>query len=374
MVDLSRRSGAFLGVLAGTALLTQAAWAQGGPVGQSSSNVEAATAYWTPERMRAAKPYDLPRASGTPQLLQPSEGLQLTAKPQSSSSKPPSYNGKVGTVRLHAPLPMKETMGEDVAPQAAGSLGARFTNERVVPMSVLRGTYPWRAIGKLFFTGAGGGSFICSASVLNRRVVVTAGHCVYDGALKKFHSNFLFVPGYDNGLSPFGSFTWRFAATTGSWAAGGGRVPNAADFGLLVVNDKVIGTSLRRIGELTGWLGWKTLALRGNNVSFFGYPANLDSAAVLQRTTAQVFRTVAPNDGEIGSDQLGGSSGGPYVQDFGVASAGQPARELNGNIVVGIQSYSYTAPGVRVSGSSIPNSEFVALWNAACNQGPGNCS
>ena len=27
-------------------------------------------------------------------------------------------------------------------------------NERVVPMSSLRNTYPWKAVGKLFFTGA----------------------------------------------------------------------------------------------------------------------------------------------------------------------------------------------------------------------------
>jgi hypothetical protein len=44
-----------------------------------------------------------------------------------------------------------------------------------VPMSVLRNTYPWRAVGKLFFTGATGGSFVCSASVVRKCVIAAAG-------------------------------------------------------------------------------------------------------------------------------------------------------------------------------------------------------
>jgi V8-like Glu-specific endopeptidase len=375
MRGLSRRSSFLLGALTGVVLLAPAAVAQsGGSVAVSNGNVEASTTYWTPERLRAAQPSDLPTPSGPVQPLVQGEGLPAV-KPQSGPSGLPTFTGKPSTLRLHAPLALAETGAGEVAPQAAGPLGARFTHARVVPLSVLRRIYPWLAIGKLFYTGADGRDYTCSASTLNRRVVVTAGHCVYDGALRRFHGNFLFVPGFDNGASPFGGFTWRFATTTGSWAAGGGRVPNAADFAMLVVNDKVVGGRLRRIGELTGWLGWRTLALVRNHVSFFGYPLNLDRAAIMQRTDAEVFRTVAPNAAEIGSDQTGGSSGGPWIQDFGVAAAGQPARALNGNVIVGIQSYGYRDPGrARVSGSSIPNAEFVAIFNLACNQGPGNCS
>jgi hypothetical protein len=182
------------------------------------------------------------------------------------------------------------------------------------------------------------------------------------------------VPGFHNGTSPYGGFTWRYAVVTGSWAAGGGGVPNAADFGMLVANDVVRSGVPRRIADLTGFLGWKTFATSPNHVNIFGYPCNLDSCQILQETSAQVWRTVSPNNAEAGSDQGGGSSGGPWVQDYGIAAVGQPAREGRGNLVVGIQSYRYTDPSIKVVGTSVLNNEWVTILNMACAQGPGNCS
>ena len=63
--------------------------------------------------------------------------------------------------------------------------------------------YPYRASGKLFFTD-GGSSFVCSASMIKRGVVVTAAHCVAAFGQSRFYSNFQFVPGYRNGNAPFG--------------------------------------------------------------------------------------------------------------------------------------------------------------------------
>ena len=369
---MSKRLGLFvvlLGCASGLAL--PAAAQSGGPLVARNDNATMASNYWTPERMRSAKAIDLPRAAaGTTSTV-----LQAAAGPsESSPAGKPTYTGPALNTKLHDPLSLRTTdTAGDVAPNAVGTSGLRFTNERVVPMGVLRNTYPWKATGKLFFTGANGGNFVCSASVIRQRVVATAGHCVYDTVVNRFHSNFLFVPGYDNGASPYGSFTWSLATTTGSWAAGNGSVPNAADFGMLVVSNKVVGGRLRRIGELTGWLGWKTNALLANNVSAMGYPCNLDACQILQRTSAHVLRARAPNSAEIGSDHRGGASGGPWVQDWGVAASGQPARELNGNIVVGITSYGPVALTPRYLGSSILNAEWVAIWNIACGQ-PGACA
>jgi V8-like Glu-specific endopeptidase len=372
MHTMSRRLCFVFGLLGCASLLAQPAAAQGGgPVAITNDNVAMTTGYWTPERMRNAQPYPLPGASETRVTGTALPGP--TSASRSSPSRRPTYSGPLLDVQLHAPLAASGTAAQGAEPQAAGTSGLRFTTERVVPMAQLRGTYPWRAVGKLFFTGATGGNFVCSASVVRHRVVATAGHCVYDTAVNRFHSNFLFVPGYDNGASPFGSFGWSFAATTGSWVAGSGGVPNAADFGVLVAADKVVGGQSRRIGELTGWLGWKTLALLGNNVSANGYPANLDSGQLLQRTSAHVLRTASPNSAEMGSDQRGGSSGSAWVQDWGVASAGQPGRELGGNVMVGITSYGPVALTPRYQGSSILNNEWVAIWNLACGQ-PRACS
>ena len=358
------------------ALPLPAAAQSNGPLAITNDNAQRSTGYWTAERLRGAKPYPLPGAAET--RATSTDLPAATGGPSASSpSAWPTYTGAPLNVQLHAPLARADAAAPAAAPQAgpqaAGTAGLRFTTERVVPMASLRNTYPWVAVGKLFFTGALGGNFVCSASVINRRVLATAGHCVYDTAVNRFHGNFLFVPGYDNGASPFGSFTWSFAATTGSWAAGTGGVPNAADFGVIVAADKVVGGVPRRIGELTGFLGWKTLALLGNNVSANGYPVNLDSGLRLQRTSAHVLRGAAPNSAEMGSDQRGGSSGSAWVQDWGVASAGQPGRELGGNIMVGITSYGPVALTPRYQGSSILNGEWVQILNLACAQ-PRACS
>lgn len=370
---MSRFPWLVMGLLGCASILAQPVAAQsGGPVSIANDNVTMSSGYWTPERMRGAQPYPLPGASET--RVTGTAGPSAAGASQSSPSRAPSYNGPLLDVQLHAPVAKATgTADQAVAPEAAGTAGLRFTTERVVPMAQLRGTYPWRAVGKLFFTGAQGGNFVCSASVVRHRVVATAGHCVYDTAVNRFHTNFLFVPGYDNGASPFGSFGWSFAATTASWVAGNGSVPNAADFGVIVAADKVVGGVPRRIGELTGWLGWKTLSLVGNNVSANGYPVNLDSGLRLQRTSAHVLRTAVPNSAEMGSDQRGGSSGSAWVQDWGLASVGQPARELGGNVMVGITSYGPVALTPRYQGSSILNNEWVAIWNLACGQ-PRACS
>jgi V8-like Glu-specific endopeptidase len=354
-----------------SAMVLPAAAQSNGPIGIANDDAQKSASYWTPERLRDAKPYPLPGAADTR-----ATSADLSAAPARSASSPsgrPTYTGAPLNVQLHAPLARADTANQQAAPQAAGTAGLRFTTERVVPMASLRNTYPWVAVGKLFFTGALGGNFVCSASVINRRVLATAGHCVYDSAVNRFHSNFLFVPGYDNGASPFGSFTWSYAATTGSWAAGTGGVPNAADFGVIVAADKVVGGVPRRIGELTGFLGWKTLALLGNNVSANGYPVNLDSGLRLQRTSAHVLRSAVPNSAEMGSDQRGGSSGSAWVQDWGVASIGQPGRELGGNVMVGITSYGPVALTPRYQGSSILNNEWMQILNLACAQ-PRACS
>jgi hypothetical protein len=361
-----------LGLLGCVSALALPAAAQGdGPlVVRNDTAAAAAGNFWTPARLRSAKPLDLPRGGGgaTTAAIRMAGGTS-----ESSAAGLPTYKGPPLDVRLTEALSVLEAAEGGVAPAAVGTSALRFTNERVVPMSVLRNTYPWKAVGKLFFTGATGGSFVCSASVVRNRVIATAGHCVYDTVVNRFHSNFFFVPGFDNGASPYGGFSWSLASTTGSWAAGNGSVPNAADFGVIVAANKVVSAQVRRIGDLTGWLGWKTNALVGNNISAMGYPCNLDSCQILQRTSAHVLRTRAPNSAEIGSDHRGGASGGPWAQDFGVAAAGQPARELNGNILVGITSYGPISLTERYLGSSILNAEWVAIWNIACGQ-PGACA
>jgi V8-like Glu-specific endopeptidase len=307
---------------------------------------------------------DLPRVSvqGTTIGAAPAHaGLAASGSPRAPVSD------EASSVTLHRQVPLTSAT-DSVGPSAVNPSGQRFTNARVVPMSVLRNTYPWQAVGKLFFRTDSGANSVCSAAIVQRRVVATAGHCVYNPNTRKFYSNFLFVPGHDNGASPCGGYNWEYAAVTGSWSSSN-ALPNRADFAVIVPSNKSC-RGQDRIGLSLGWLGWLTNALRKNHVTILGYPCNLDSCQILQQTNAQVTRAAEPNSAEAGSFHEGGASGGPWVQDWGVTASGQPANSLQ---VVGITSYQPVDTSLNYLGSSVLNNEWIQIYNLACARA-GACS
>ena len=336
----------------------------------------AVRAYWTPERMRNARSLDLPQTSTTPVPLAdlspdlPAAAVTTVAgagKPPSLAVKPDLEN------RLFEPDPTAEA-GVDsgaVEPQNAGSRGAHFSSSRVFPDGATT-AYPYRTVGKIFFTKPGEGDFICSGAVQRPRVVTTAGHCVHsgNGNPNAYYTNFVFIPSYRAGIAPYGSWTPVFVITTATWINGGGAVPNGADYALFQMAD----LNGRRIGDVTGYLGYATGKLRPNHAHLLGYPGNLDSGERMHQVTAQSF--AADTNGAViyGSDMRGGSSGGPWVQNFGVPSAGQTGGvNAQLNTIIGVTSYGPTAVGPFYQGSSTMDSRFVTMLNTVCGRRTGNC-
>ena len=342
---------------------------------QRSTEAQAAEtlAYWTPERLANAQPM-LPLADP--------RAVAVEATPQGGGTsvslpgkRPATAVGADAAVRLYDPAQVR-TQAEDggVETQAVGSLGAFYTSARVNQPG-LETIYPNRTVGKLFFTGNTGGNFVCSASVIRHRIVLTAGHCVHrgSGGTAGFHRNFLFVPALRDGSAPLFTWTPRLVGTTSQWATSNGAVPNAADFGMLEMNDR--GTT--RIGVLTGFLGFRTSSLLRNHTTKLGYPCNIDSCQKMQQVTSQSFRATSPNNVEYGSNARGGSSGGPWVQNFGIQGTGGVPSSAGLNQVVGVTSYGYVSTSPQVQGSSIPDTRaggFVALYNTICAARTGNCS
>src|SRR4051812_39248741 len=153
-----------LALLGAAALIALGAGAAQAQLVSKAKSASATAAYWTPERLRSAKPLPDPIAQGSPRDRAASKAP--AGKRQSSPSG--AGGGEGGNVTV---APSIQPKSEGASTNAAGSLGATFTNEREFPTATLRKNYPWRTVGKLFFTGAGGGNFLCSASVISRRVV-----------------------------------------------------------------------------------------------------------------------------------------------------------------------------------------------------------
>lgn len=250
-------------------------------------------------------------------------------------------------------------------PMAVGTQGLQFTSSQVFP-SQADTTYPTRATGKLWFEKVpGSGSWwVCSASMVKPGIVATAGHCVSSGS-GSWYGSFHFVPGYRNGVAPYGVWSsWASATTTSEWFYGGGGVPNCGDYSLIVFNKNSSGY---RIGDYTGWLGWQYPSLIGRHITALGYPNNLDSGAINHRVDAQTT-SGSNNTGLWGSDMTGGSSGGAIVLNFRKAyTSSSPLPLDNGdNRLVSVVSYGPVATDPKYQGGSVFDSRFPTMLNNMC--------
>lgn len=338
------------------------------PQVQATADTDLAVrAYWTPERLRGARNLDL-RVTG------------LLPHGRNVSPKGPrvTVHGGLPTVAFDesesVTLP---NMHADASPQArpnlVGGSGAPFTTNRLYPVKDVYKSFPYATVGHLFFSTPSG-NFQCSASVVRASVIATAGHCVADGS-GHYYNNWMFIPAQNGSAEPYGAWTWSNADTTSAWWTGGGSVPNEQDDALIILAPKTYHGAVHRIGDITGYLGYEFNAPLPTAMSQLGYPCNLDSCSDPVATYTQPLQGPT-NNYVFGSASFGGASGGPEIQDFGVAPSGVPAETLGGNILISSLSFLYTATGYDEDGASIlyapgQNGEwtFGDLINWACSAG-----
>jgi hypothetical protein len=224
---------------------------------------ERVKAYWTPARMRAAKPAD--------------------TGPVSASDAAPAHGTSTKIADMAAKKPPQQ-------PTASASVTS--------------------TTGKVFFS-MDGGNWVCSGAATssgNRSVVTTAGHCVKDGA-GSWATNWAFVPAYNNGARPYGTWTARNLVTTNAWAT---QTDINYDGGFAVMN----ALNGRYLTDVVGGQGIAFNQPRGLYYNAYGYPA----AAPFNGQTLQSCAGYAQNDiyggtqsQRIPCNMTGGSSGGPWL-------------------------------------------------------------
>ncbi len=127
--------------------------------------------------------------------------------------------------------------------------------------------YPQSAMVKLLFSGRSG-DYSCSGTLIDRNLVITAGHCIYDFDNQEMFSNFVIIPAYDYHAAnsePFG----RSGATRALWWQDYSQYrDNSYDIGLIKLRTP--------LGDSTGWLGYGHNAdcnfLINNTFHNFSYP------------------------------------------------------------------------------------------------------
>ncbi|MQA85533.1 MAG: peptidase [Streptosporangiales bacterium] len=245
--------------------------------------------YWTPERMESAIPLDRLVGKGQQRVQEVERGAPRLI--------PPEVSGLVDGL---------------LDPQASGD---PWTGDGAVSQTA----------GRVFFT-TGGQDASCSGNSVNSAngdVVVTAGHCVkYEG---EWSTNWAFVPGYDQGERPHGTWAARELLTTEQWNS---NEDINHDVGMAVVEE--------RDGQsLTQAVGGQGIAFnqdRGQQMYSFGYPAAspYDGESLIY-CSGEVRNdpTGLSNDQGMTCDMTGGSSGGPWFINFDEATGEGVQNSVN---------------------------------------------
>ena len=256
--------------------------------------------------------------------------------------------------------------------------------------------YPWSPTGKLFMK-FGNDTFVCTASVIRKGLLVTAAHCVHnfgegDGG---FADSIMFQPARYESSIPFGTWTGKqwwipkvYFDGTDHCSTEAPGVVCENDVAVLVVEENDAGEF---IGDVTGIYDFKDgdygypifLGEKATEFTQLGYPSKNFDGDKMVRTDSLGYQD-DPNNVVIGSNQTGGSSGGPWLQNFGTETidfTGTPPNDADPNQVTGTTSWGFIADTFKVQGASrfAKNTTFTVesniqtLVDAACAANPGFC-
>lgn len=262
----------------------------------SASAAREALRFWTPARMQAAQPLDAaPRRGG---------GL-------ARGSAAPAAEGEVRG-------PAAEVAARTEFAQVA---------DPTAPDS--------RQNGVIFIVLPGGLGFgRCSGTSVNSAngsVVITAGHCVNEGGPGHWYNHdWVFVPGYHDGVRPFGVFVAKWLGATAPWVHGGSE---NADVGAAVVSRNERGQTL---GEAVGGYDIAFGLSPDQTFDVHGYPVEAPFDGATQRICAGTpflghdiasFLWPGPLNLALSCDVTGGASGGGWT--------------IHGNVLNGVTNYGY---------------------------------
>ncbi|MEM8992135.1 MAG: hypothetical protein AAGD08_17180 [Pseudomonadota bacterium] len=209
------------------------------------------------------------------------------------------------------------------------SYPAPYTVSQVPPQDRIR--FPYAPMGKLFMHYPGGRNFVGSAAVIAPDVILTAGHCVF-GRRDGWAESFTFVPGYDDGEAPFGTWVGDDASVLFEWHESENF---EYDVGVVRLRPDDDG---RQVGDVCGQLGVVFHLDPLQHWHACGYPsgAPYDGSELFDTRASYAYDSdpAAPfSPIGIGCNMTPGCSGGPWIHRFDFREA------ADANLINGVNSF-----------------------------------
>jgi len=306
-------------------------------------------------------------------------------------------SGPMQATRAHPGRPVRAMIDEaDLRPAAP----SRRPAVQELPAPALAGTpyqasvtrlfpgpiyAPYRAVGLLVFTASDGRDYWCHAALIERAILLTAGHCVFqggNGSDQGFNTTGYFYPGYsaaEVGSRRFGRCRVTLWATTEGWYRHG-ILNRGEDIGLALC-DRVEGARWTYVnnwlpGERLGYLGFCYSGCRQGyqllTQPFYEPGASGGGEMHLSRHLAIAGQPVPGAAGAVGRDLVFGSLSGPGGGGAPQLAATGLPEDGGQAVVVAVTSWALAgAEGGGIRGASAlsgvaDGADFAALYNAMC--------
>jgi hypothetical protein len=187
---------------------------------------------------------------------------------------------------------------------------------------------PFNMVGRVFMK-IGKFDGFCSGAAVNsesRRLVLTAGHCLYNLLpLHRFPTlarRFAFVPGYTDGKAPFGIFAGRKAFLPKPWLRRGNE---NFDMGAVLTEPNEAGLAVA--DAVGGGLSIEVDKARDREYQVLGYPGHLQQRmqecdASFAGNDRNTYPLAGPPSLSVGCFMGEGASGGPWLVEGGTEIGG----------------------------------------------------
>ncbi|TGD73509.1 trypsin-like serine protease [Mangrovimicrobium sediminis] len=290
----------------------------------------------------------------------------------------------------------------EVASLAFGTGGIPFTTRKASTETGSHKTIrfmPYAPTGKLWMQ-FGVSYFVCTASIIDKGLLVTAAHCITDFGEGNSPDAVWFEPNRHKGATFYGTFTVSAIFVPPTYLDGT-DVCNPGAVGIVCENDLAVLVTDSNGGEVADVVGgyYGTAVNNYSYVSNFpatgrtatqitqlGYPVSLHAGKQMIRTDS-LGEQDDYNNVIIGTDQTGGSSGGPWLANFGSSITNRDATENpepsdnQDNVVIGTTSWGYLDGSIKIGGASrfgnntaYPTTTNIdSLHNGACSEFPSKC-